>query len=367
MGHALIAYRRLTILTKELSLGTTLILIYIIGYIGYIIFKKIKIPAAGIIGSLVANAAVSLLGVNFAELPVFISVLLQITIGIIAGSQFSKERNKQIKALGLPSLLAAFWAVAVGLILGFLLFILADVDIGTAFFAAAPGGMSEMSSLAMMYGFDVPTVVLLQFLRIAMVYFSIPLVASYFAKKSDGSTKIVFNKENGVNPECEEKSYPLIFTIFIGATAGLVAWKTNIPGGAIVGSLVAVGACKSSGVNLKTMPKKHISIYQIGLGASLGLTFTPEVASSISGMLGIIVLFSFLTVLNGIILGIIMHKKFGIDLTTSLLACAMAGVSQMSAIALEMDADSVVVSIIQTIRLTSILLIFPPIVLYFIG
>ena len=319
-------------MTKELSLGSTLILIYIIGYLGYIIFKKIKIPAAGIAGSLAANAAVSLLGVNFAELPAFINVLFQISIGIIVGSQFSKERNKHIKALALPSLLAAFWAVAVGLVLGFLLYILADIDIGTAFFAAAPGGMSEMSALAIMYGFDVPTVVLLQFLRIVMVYLSIPLVVSYFAKKSNGSTKIVLNKDNVVNPECEEKSYPLMFTIFIGAVAGFLAWKINIPGGAIVGSLVTVGACKALGVRLKAMPKKHISIYQIGLGASLGLAFTPEIASSISGMIGIIVLFSFLTVLNGIILGVIMHKKFDIDLTTSLLACAMAGVSQMQSL-----------------------------------
>ncbi len=56
-------------------------------------------------------------------------------------------------------------------------------------------------------------------------------------------------------------------------------------------------------------------------------------------MLGITVLFSFLTVLFGIVLGVIMHKKFGIDLTTSLLTCAMAGVSQMSTIAMEMDSD----------------------------
>lgn len=353
--------------TKELSLGLTLILIIIIGYLGYLLFKRFKIPAAGLTGSLAANAAASLLGVNFAELPVWIGILLQISIGIMAGSQFSKEKNKQIKALALPSIVSSFWAVAIGLFLGFLIYILTDIDIGTALFAAAPGGMSEMSAIAMMYGFAVPTVVLFQFLRIIMVYFSIPLVASYFSKSSDGNTKIIYDKNCAVNHENVNKCYPLIFTILIGAAAGLLAWKINIPGGAIIGSLIAVGACKSFGVNLKPMSKNHISIYQVGLGATLGLTFTPEVAGSIFGMLGITLLFTFLTVIGGIILGLIMHKKFGIDLTTSMLACAMAGVSQMSAIALEMDADSVVVSVIQTVRLTSIILIFPPIALYIIG
>ena len=353
--------------SKELSLGLTLILVYIIGYLGYILFKRFKIPAAGLTGSLAANAIASLLGVNFAEIPTCINILLQISIGIIAGSQFGKERNKQIKLLALPGILAALWALAVGLFLGFLIYILTDIDIGTTLFAAAPGGMSEMSMLAKMYGLDVPIVVLFQFLRIIMVYFSIPLVVSYFAKRSDSNTKIIFNKDSKVKLEYGKKRYPLFFTIIIGLVAGFIAWKINIPGGAIIGSLFAVGACRSLGVNLKTMPKRYISIYQIGLGASLGLAFTPEVASSISGMLGITVLFSFLTVLSGIILGLIMHKKFDIDLTTSLLACAMAGMSQMSAIALEMDADSVVVSVIQSIRLTSIALIFPSIVIYIIG
>lgn len=353
--------------TKELSLGLTLILVYIIGYFGYLLFNRFKIPAAGLTGSLAANAAVNLLGVNFAVLPVWIGVLLQIAIGITAGSRFSKEKNKQIKALALPSIISAFWAVTIGLSLGFLIYILTDIDIGTALFASAPGGISEMSAVAMMYDFDVPTVVLFQFLRIIMVYFSIPLVASYFSKRSDGNTKIIFDKKSTVNNENENKCYPLIYTILIGAAAGIIAWKISIPGGAIVASLVAVGVCKSLGVNLKPMPKNYISIYQIGLGASLGLTFTPEVASSISGMLGIIVLFSFLTVLSGIVLGLVLHKKFGIDLTTSLLSCAMAGVSQMSAIALEMDADSVVVSVIQSVRLTSIILIFPPLALYIIS
>jgi membrane AbrB-like protein len=100
------------------------------------------------------------------------------------------------------------------------------------------------------------------------------------------------------------------------------------------------------------------------LGASLGLTFTPEVAGTLTDMAGISVIFSVLIVLNGIILGFAIHKLFKIDLITSLLACAAAGVSQMSAIALDMDADAVVVSVIQSIRLVAIVLILPPVIIY---
>ncbi|MGB4439313.1 MAG: AbrB family transcriptional regulator, partial [Sedimentibacter sp.] len=66
---------------------------------------------------------------------------------------------------------------------------------------------------------------------------------------------------------------------------------------------------------------------------------------------------------NGFILSYITHKLFKWDLTTSLLACAPAGISQMSSIALDMNADAVIVSIIQTIRLITIIVFLPPIIL----
>lgn len=352
--------------TDELSLLTTIISVTVIGYLGYLLFRKVKMPAAGLTGSLFANAVITALGVKWASLPIALNIFLQTIIGVMIGSQFNKEKIKQIKKLALPSLLVGLWMITIGLCIGYLIANISDIDIGTALFSAVPGGMSEMSVLAMMYGLNVPIVVLFQFLRIVMVYFTVPIIAKYLnSKVNEPSEKDVINctssELNG------NKEYNVILTILIGVLAGYTGWILNIPGGTIIGSLIAVGGLRSSGVKLKALPKKYVVAAQIGLGTTLGITFTPEVAKSLTDMLGMTILFSFIIVLNGLILGFVVHKLFKIDLITSLLACAAAGVSQMSAIALDMDADAVIVSVVQSIRLVAIVLILPPIILIIIG
>lgn len=352
--------------SNELSLSVTILLILLLGFIGYLLFKAIKLPAPGLTGSLVINAAATSLGVKWAGIPMEIIILIHSLIGIMVGSQFGKDKIKQLRVIALPSILVGFWMTIVGLCLGFAIYKITDIDIGTSLFSAAPGGMSEMSALAFMYNLDVPIVVLFQFIRIVMIYISIPIIVSYYSKKSKANKTAAIKVESMEKAE-EKKDYPTIITIAVGIVASIVAWETNIPGGAIMGSLIVIGGCRSLGVKLKALPPKYIVATQIGLGATLGLTFTPEVAVSLTSLFGITILFSLLIVLNSIILGIVIHKLFKIDLATSLLACASAGVSQMSAIALDMDADAVIVSVIQSIRLSTIVLILPPIIIYIIG
>ena len=92
------------------------------------------------------------------------------------------------------------------------------------------------------------------------------------------------------------------------------------------------------GVPLAEPPKWLVILGQIGLGGYLGTTFTPEVLSTLLGLVVPTIAFSAVIVLNGIVTGIIVHRIFGWDLITSLLSSATAGVTQMSAIALDMDA-----------------------------
>ena len=79
-----------------------------------------------------------------------------------------------------------------------------------------------------------------------------------------------------------------------------------------------------------------------------------------------IFVFSIVVVLNGVALGFFVHRYYGWDLVTSLLACAAAGVTQMSVLALDMDADAVTVSLMQTMRFTLILLVMPSMILFII-
>lgn len=350
------------IMTTVLTITAT----FLLGCVGYYIFNAIHMPAPGLTGALVINAIVTSLGAPWSKLPIGIILVLQIMIGIMIGSQFNKEKFKQIKKLAIPGLVVGLWMILTGLILGFAIAKLTNIDIGTALFSAVPGGLTEMSVLAMAYHLDVPKVVLFQFLRVVGVYLTVPLMASHYCKGNMKSKKeAVVTKE-----ECSleiKKEMNIFYTVILGGLSGYIAWILKIPAGAIIGPMLIIGGLRTYGCQLKALPRKSIISAQIGLGAFLGLTFTKEVAGTMIRMLPVSLFFTFLILANGFFLGVFLHKVFKWELTTALLACAAAGVSQMSAIALEMDADAIIVSVIQTIRLVMIILILPPLILLIIN
>ena len=114
-------------------------------------------------------------------------------------------------------------------------------------------------------------------------------------------------------------------------------------------------------------PKWLVILGQIGLGGYLGTTFTPEVLSTLLGLVVPTIAFSAVIVLNGIVTGIIVHRIFGWDLITSLLSSATAGVTQMSAIALDMDADAVTVGLMQVLRFALVMLLMPTLINHIIA
>jgi len=90
------------------------------------------------------------------------------------------------------------------------------------------------------------------------------------------------------------------------------------------------------------------------------------VVLTLQNLLFPVMLFSLLVVINGLLIGFFLHRFMGWDLTTALLSTAVGGASLMTIVALELDADAVKVSILQSIRLIIILLIMPTLILYII-
>jgi membrane AbrB-like protein len=342
-----------------LNLPMTLALVFLLGFLGYRTFKFFNIPGGTIIGALVMVALVSSLGVRWAAFPSKTSLVFQIVLGIALGCKFSKERVPYIKTLFIPGLFAAAWMICISLGVGVFLAKVTDIDIGTALFGSVPGGVSEMSLIALTYNLNMPVVALLQFVRAVSVLIITPLIA---ARYSNTSREVAASK--GATPDGEiqrgtVKEYNLFITLTIGAIAGYTADFLGIPVGGLLGAMGVVAVLRIVGVHLKEIPRWILVTAQIGLGGFLGTSFTPNVVATLQSLLVPTLVFSLVIVLNGLVLGFLAHKIFGWDLTTSLLACAAAGYTQMSVIALEMEADVVTVSIVQALRATIILSVMP--------
>lgn len=344
------------------SMPMTFVLIFFLGYLGYRIFAHLHIPGGAITGSLVMVAAFSSQGVVWASVPSFVSTALQVVIGVMIGCKFSKEKVPQLKLLIVPGLMVSAWMLFTGLSVGILLAKITGLDPGTALYGAVPGGMAEMGLIALAYNLNVPVVSLYQFVRVIAVHLVVPPIALKYGhlKEEEAVSKEILFRDPTEGKK--EKNFGILVTLLIGGCGGFIAKHLGVPVGGMLGAMVVVGTLRSIGVALEELPT-WISVFaQVGLGGYLGTTFTPDIVAIFQRMLLPTLAFSAVIIISGIILGFLVHRIFGWDLATALMACAAAGVTQMSAIALDMDADAVTVGLIQVIRLATIVLLMPSLI-----
>ncbi|MFO7941452.1 MAG: AbrB family transcriptional regulator [Bacillota bacterium] len=345
----------------------TLVLLSGLGYLGYRIFNHFDLPAAGLVGAMFATAAASVVGFSWAPVPGWINILLQAVVGVMIGSKIGRESLSLLRTLVFPSLMVAAWMVGTGVVVGWILSLLTTLDFATSIFSAAPGGIAEMSVIALDYGADVSAVALLQFIRIMGTYALVPAVSQRFGRRLDPGPAETAGVTQSSTRESPGTAHPLYVTLGVGLLGGFSAWWVGIPAGGIVGSMLSVGSLQIAGIRLRGLPRSGIVAAQIGLGGILGLNFDPEMLSRFGTMIAPVLLLTALLLGAGLALGFVLHYVFGWDLTTALLSSAAAGLTQMGAIALEMEADAVRVSLLHLVRIVAIILFLPPIIAYMVG
>ena len=349
-----------------MSIFMTFFLIILLGFLGYFLFDLFKIPGSAITGSLVLVALFSSFGVAWAELPSFTSTFFQIIIGIAIGCRFDREKLPQMKRLVLPGLLVSVWMLLTGLICGFLLTSFTDLELGTALYSSVPGGIAEMGLIALSHDLSVPMVSMFQLARVIVVQMAVPIIALKWKSVRDVSPVSSADFEGTGETNNNGNWVKVLATFLIGSLGGLMARSLGVPVGGMLGAMVATGFLRTAGFPLQGFPRGIVTIAQIGIGSYLGMTFSPETASNLQMMLLPTIGFSVFLVISGIALAFVARTVFGWDLTTSLLACSAAGVTQMSAIALDMKADAVTVGLVQIMRLALIVLTMPVIINWFL-
>lgn len=371
----------------------TIFKIFIFGWIGCQIFNYLHIPGGTITGSLVMLAVITSQGYHWSALPPFIMTFLQIVIGVTIGCKFNREQLPDIKSYFGLSLFSSLWMILVSLAVGYLLTAFAGVDLGTALYGSVPVGLVEMGLLALTLNLDVPVVTLLQFVRYLSINISVPLIVARCSASSDNNDKDNIgagrciskekSAEKGVGKEIKldfdffksrikfqwdwHYAWQVIWLLFLGSIGGFTAKYFGVPVGGMLGSMVFIGILRIAGLPLTELPRWLIRITQITIGGYLGTSFLPETLSVLKELLIPVLVFSFIVVLNGVILGYIFYKFLKWDLATALLANSAGGPTLMVLNAIEMNADIVKVSVIQTLRATIILLIMPALIMRIIS
>ena len=157
-----------------------------------------------------------------------------------------------------------------------------------------------------------------------------------------------------------------LLTLAVGAVGGVLLFRLKVPGGMIVGGLIAVAV-----LNIATQqayfPAFGRTITQILAGAYVACTVSREDIRRFPHLIRpyLLVVLSYLTL--NLLCGVIIYKITpGVTLFTALMCCVPGGMTDTPIIAAEMGADVTKVAALQFVRMAMGLSIFPALISSFI-
>lgn len=155
--------------------------------------------------------------------------------------------------------------------------------------------------------------------------------------------------------------FNLGLTILCGFLGGLALHRLKVPGGMMLGSVIAVAF-----LNIQTthvfMPGAFRTIAQIIAGAYIGMTVNKRDVGRIKVLLKPTLFLLTSLFLTNLVIGYLMYLVSPMDLLTALLAAVPGGISDTPLIAADMGADVGKVTVLQFMRLISGIGLIPVIV-----
>lgn len=346
-----------------------LILTLTIGVIGGYVADKRKIPAGFMVGALFAVATFNIIFTR-AYLPTYFRFGTQIATGTYLGTKFFAEDIKSLKKVFIPGIIMSFSMIIFSFVISYIMSRNFGIDYVTSVFASSPGGLMDISLLAYEFNANTSQVALLQLIRMVSVIIFVP----FFSKKClerikdkkeklNREFKINENKKTGKIREYSlvENYDLLIITIVIGIIGGFIGYFLKIPAGAMSCAMVAVAT-----YNVKTgkayMPLKLRKVIQSVGGALIGSRVTMIDVLGMKKMIIPILIIILGFCLMNILIGFFLYKVTRFSLPTSLLSASPGGMSDIAIMAEDLGADGTQVAMMQFIRATSIIVIYPIII-----
>jgi hypothetical protein len=145
------------------------------GLVGWIAARAVRVPGAAIVGPMVASAALHLAGITAVQPPGLFVIAAQVVLGAAIGTRFTGSSPAQIGR--------TIW-MSTGFVLAMLVLtaataygahLLTGIHPFAGVLAYAPGGLTEMSLVALGLGFNVGYVATLHFLRILLIALVAPI------------------------------------------------------------------------------------------------------------------------------------------------------------------------------------------------
>lgn len=320
--------------------------------LGGLLFKKLKMPAALLVGA-IFGAAVIHLGFDASYMPRTVKIIAQIVAGGFIGTMVSRDDLVRLKSLWKVALLVLMAYCSMNIIVGYCAHSISDFDLLTMLMCTIPGGLSDVPLIAADLGADLVPVITVHFVRAVAGIGIFPIIISHICRNDE-------TEEEKRQVEESLKQTPIksavdvqttVITLILSTSFGLIGMWLGIPAGTLVGAAVGVSMIKV-GINYNAMmPKSLKKIAQVMSGAYIGCAISMEALLHVGDVIVplLFIMGCYLVVMY--FMGTFLHKKFHMKRKEAMLMMTPAGASDMALIASDLGVDSPSLIVVQVIRL----------------
>ena len=155
------------------------------GTAGYLSGRALRLPAPNLLGPLLASAAIHLAGWTSSPPPLELAIAAQILLGTIMGGRFIGVPARRVGRAIAVGLGATVIMLCTTFALAFTVYKIVGQPLDQVVLAYSPGGLAEMSIVAVAMGADLVFVSCHHVTRIALVMALAPLAFKFFAGRRE--------------------------------------------------------------------------------------------------------------------------------------------------------------------------------------
>ena len=334
--------------TKTLHVLETLA----IGTIGGVLFVTAGLPGGLISGAMVTVGIAAMMGRPLTMPPILTQTVL-VLLGISLGSLMSRQLLQHIGAYPLTIALLALATFCTTFGSSFYLQRLHGWDRTSAFLAASPGALSQITVLAIEKGADVSAIAVVQTMRVILLTAALPLLLAL----------------SGITPSplpalAIEVASPLGLAGLIGASVAtaLLLRMARFPASWMFGAMIGSSVLHGTGLIEGGLPPSMRAVALVGIGTLIGSRFARvEARTLFSHLKAALGSFAIAIVISAVFVAVIALTT-AVRFADVLVAFAPGAMDAMLALALTLHIDPIFVGAHHLSRFVFVTIATPGIV-----
>ncbi len=314
---------------------------------------KLDTPLPWMIGAMTVVTIAALSGLPVRSLAPFRATMITV-LGVMLGSSFTPALMGHVAEWPIPLAgLLVYCSLTLAIGMAYFRFV-AKNDPVTAFFAAAPGGLNEMTIMGTQMGGDERTISLTHAVRILLVVFTIPIWFRVFANYAPAARAAA---EIGIASMAPLELAKLAACAVIGYFLGR---RLRLPAYTVLGPMFVSAVAHLTALTAARPPIEIVSMAQVVMGVGIGCRFAGARLGEVGRSMMHGAVFAVILIAITVACCAVLNRITDLPVSALVLAYAPGGLAEMSLVALALSIDIAFVATHHAFRLFIVLLFAPP-------